>query len=265
MKDGEGFLSGLKKIGKELKQPAKEIGKEVGKEVINIAKEGAKQAVREKMSKSSKKEKEGGFLVTAGTIGATLLADHLMKKGNGIYSAGVRMSPQQSRNLRMGKGITLKKEMLDDAGRYAMDMGEAEAKKVMKALSKNKGIKITMNMLKNLVDKKTGGSIFGNIARVVAPIIAEKVIDKGADFASKKLEGAGHGCGCDDKKGDGIFASGAGFRTAGAGMDMMPIQTGSYAMLKSSPANKPFIDSGLLNGSKRGSGISKRGAGVCLK
>jgi len=252
MKDGEGFLSGLKKIGKELKQPAKEIGKEVGKEVINIAKEGAKQAVREKMSKSSKKEKEGGFLVTAGTIGATLLADQLIKnQGKGIYSSGVRMSPQQTRNLRMGKGITLNKKMMGDAERYVMSMGEEQAKKVMKALSKNKGIKITMGMLNDLVDKKTGKGIFGKVASVVAPIIAEKVIDKGADFASKKLEGSG------------FRTAGAGIMTAGAGIGI-PIQTGSPYAMRNSAQMTPFIDSGLLNGTSAHSRNSKRGSGMCV-
>lgn len=248
MKSGEGFLDGLKSVGRVVAPVAKEIGKEVGKEAITLAKEGAKQAVREKMSKGSsdKKttDKKGGFLVTAGTIGATLLANELMKKkGNGIYSAGVRMTPQQVRSLRRGGAITLKKEMLGDAGRFVMDFGEKEAKKILDALKKNKGVKMTADMFRDIVDMKSGGSIFGNVARVVAPIIAEKVIDKVADVASKKLEGAG------------IF-------TAGAGVEM-PIQTGSPYMLKSSPASSPYISSGLLTGNKEGSGMGRRGAGLC--
>lgn len=253
MKSGEGFLDGLKSVGRVVAPVAKEIGKEVGKEAITLAKEGAKQAVREKMSSSDKKttDKKGGFLVTAGTIGATLLANELMKKkGNGIYSAGVRMTPQQVRSLRRGGAITLKKEMLGDAGRFVMDFGEKEAKKILDALKKNKGVKMTADMFRDIVDMKNGGSIFGNVARVVAPIIAEKVIDKVADVASKKLEGAG------------IFTAGAGIFTAGAGVEI-PIQTGSPYMLKSSPANSPYISSGLLTGNKEGSGMGRRGAGLC--
>jgi hypothetical protein len=251
MKEGEGLLDGLKKIGKDLKQPAKMVGKEVLKEIVPIAKESAKEAIKSKMS-GSKPEKEGGFLVTAGTIGATLLADQLIKnQGKGIYSAGIRMSPQQTRNIRMGKGITLNKKMMGDAERYVMSMGEEQAKKVMKALSKNKGVKITMDMIKDLVDKKTGKGIFGKVASVVAPIIAEKVIDAGAKALEKKIDGAG------------FRTAGAGFMTAGAGIGI-PIQTGSPYAMRNSAQMTPFIDSGLLNGTSAHSRNSKRGSGMCV-
>lgn len=254
---GDGLLSGLKKVAKDLKEPAKVVGKEVVKELVPIVKDVAKEAIKQKMSGSSKdeKEKEGGFLVT-GSILAGVLANELMKKkGNGIYTAGVRMTPQQTRNLRRGGAITLKKEMIDDAARFAMDMTEAQAKKVMDKLKKNKGVKITMDMLKDLVDKKTGGSIFGKVASVVAPIIAEKVIDAGAKALEKKIDGAGiYSSGV--RMGNGIFAAGSGVG--------IPIQTGSPYLLQGSPASKPFIDSGLLTKSKKPTGKSKSGAGMCL-
>ena len=252
---GDGLLSGLKKLGKDLKQPAKVVGKEVVKELVPIVKDVAKEAIKQKMSGSSKGEKEGGFLVT-GSILAGVLANELMKKkGNGIYTAGVRMTPQQTRNLRRGGAITLKKEMLDDTARFVMDMSEAQAKKVMDKLKKNKGVKITMEMLKDLVDKKTGGSIFGKVASVVAPIIAEKVIDAGAKALEKKIDGAGiYSSGV--RMGNGIF-------TAGSGVGI-PIQTGSPYLLQGSPASKPFIDTGLLTKSKKPTGKSKSGAGMCL-
>jgi hypothetical protein len=254
---GDGLLSGLKKVGKQLKQPAKDIGKEVLKELVPIAKETAKEAIKQKMS-GSKKENEGGFLVTAGTIGATLLANELMKnQGNGIYTAGVRLSPQQSRNLRMGKGVTLKKEMIDEAGRFLMGLGEAEAKKVMKALSKNKGVKITRDMLKEVIDKKSGKGIFGKIAAVAAPIIAERVIDAGAKAIEKKIDGSGiYSSGV--RSGRGIFAAGSGMGNA------LPIQLGTPYMLANSPGNKPFIDTGILTGSKNSTRVSKQGSGVCM-
>jgi len=261
MKDGQGLLDGLKKVAKDLKQPAKVVGKEVVKELVPIAKDVAKEAIKQKMSGSSKEGKEGGFLVT-GSILAGVLANELMKKkGNGIYTAGVKMTPQQTRNLRRGGAITLKKEMLDDAARFAIDMTEAQAKKVMDKLKKNKGVKITMEMLKDLVDKKTGGSIFGKVASVVAPIIAEKVIDAGAKALEKKIDGAGH------VEGHGIYSSGVrmgdGIFTAGSGVGI-PIQTGSPYLLQGSPASKPFIDSGLLTKSKKPTGKSKSGEGMCL-
>jgi len=223
--NGDGFLDGLKKVGKVLEPVGvalKPVAKEVGKELIDLAAQTAKDKAREKMTK-----KEGqGF---SGMVLAPETVDQLFKKyGDGIYSAGVSMSPAQSRSLRSGRGITMKSSMLGDGHRYEMMMDAGMVKKLMDAFRKNKGVKIVKDMVKDIVDRKSGGSIFGAVARVVAPIIAEKLIDVGVTAAKKKIDGAG------------IFAAGSGMS------DELPIQTGTPALLQSSPASDPFVPSQLL-------------------
>ena len=174
MKDGSGFLEGLKKVGKVLApvgEALKPVGKEIGKEAISILGDLAKEKAKEKMASKP----------------ATTT------KGSGIYSAGVNLSPAQSRSLRSGRGITVKPAMLDEAGRYVMSLSDEMAKKMMKAFQSNKGVKMTKEMFEDLVDRKSGGSMWGAVGRVLGPIIVDKLIDVGVSAAQKKLEGSGRG------------------------------------------------------------------------
>jgi hypothetical protein len=225
--NGDGFLDGLKSVGKVLKPVGvalKPVAKEVGKELLDLAAQAAKDKAREKMTK---KPKEGKGL--SGMVLAPETVDQLFKKyGDGIYSAGVSMSPAQSRSLRSGRGITMKSSMLGDGHRYEMMMDAGMVKKLMDAFRKNKGVKIVKELVKDIVDRKSGGSIFGAVARIVAPIITEKLIDVGVTAAKKKIDGSG------------IFAAGSGMS------EVLPIQTGTPALLQSSPASEPFVPSQLL-------------------
>ena len=137
------------------------------------------------------------------------------------FTVPVYLSPAQSRSLRSGRGITLKPSMLGDAGRYVMSVDEAVAKKLMDAFRKNKGVKLIKDMVKDIVDRKSGGSIFGAVARIVAPVIAEKLIDVGVTAAKKKIDGSG------------IFAAGSGMS------EVLPIQTGAPALLQSAGSSVP--------------------------
>ena len=251
MTEGSGLLDGLKKVGKVLKPAAvalAPVAKEVAKEGLDLLGQAAKDKAREKMAKP-KEPKAGGSL--AGMVLAPMVIDQLLKRtGNGIYSAGVSLSPAQSRSLRSGRGITLKPSMLGDAGRYVMSVDEAVAKKLMDAFRKNKGVKMVREMMSDMIDRKSGGSLFGNVARVLAPIIAEKVIDAGVAAGKKKL-------------GDGIFAAGAGmgegiFSAGVRGGDMLPIQTGTPALLQSSPASDPIVPSQLLTVSQPSTGGARK-------
>ena len=241
---GDGFLDGLKKVAKVLKPVGvalAPVGKEVAKEGLDLLGQAAKEKAREKMAKP--KETKGGSL--AGMILAPMVIDQILKRmGNGIYSAGVSLSPAQSRSLRSGRGITLKPSMLGDAGRYVMSVDEAVAKKLMDAFRKNKGVKMVREMMPDVIDRKSGGSLFGNVARVLAPIIAEKVIDAGVSAGKKKLGDGMHG--------SGIFAAGAGMS------EMMPIQTGTPYLLQSSPASDPFVPSQLLTVSQPSAGSARK-------
>ena len=170
--EGSGFLNDVGKALKPIGEALKPVGKEVAKEGLNLLGDMAKQKARDKIESSGKPKAAP-------------------KAGSGIYSAGVAMSPAQARSLRSGRGITVKPGMLQEGARFLMKFGPEMAKKIEMALKKNKGFKLTKSMVEDVTDMKTGGSAFGAFARVIGPIIAEKLIDAGIGAAQKKLEGSG--------------------------------------------------------------------------
>lgn len=204
------------------------------------------------------------------------------------YGFGVDLSQAQMRSLKKGGAIQLKPSQMMEQGKQLLQLLPQSAKKLMSALKKSKGMRLLLKEGEDVVDRLTGGSIFGSIFKAVAPML----IDAGASFLSRKARGGasadvsmaykdamnrhsagggifpagrrGSGLGSFLKKGISAIApmaidagaeflkkkvSGRGiFPAGGAVMPSMPIQLGSPYQSMSSPAMNPFVGTTGLSG-----------------
>jgi hypothetical protein len=149
--NGDGFLDDAKSVVKRL-------GKEAVDIALPIAKEYAKKMIKDAIKK---------------------------KTGDGLYAANVgrgfrmKMSPAQVRSLKKGGAIQLNRNMLDEAGRYAMELKPEAMALLEKALSNSKGMRVAKDHMMDLIDTKKGGSLLTEVGKIVAPIVAEKLMEMG--------------------------------------------------------------------------------------
>jgi len=150
-KMGDGFFDDVKSVGKKLGREALDVAVPIGKE---YAKKMIKDAIKKKM-------------------------------GDGLYAANVgrgfrmKMSPAQVRTIKKGGAIQLNRDMLDEAGRFAMELKPEAMLMLEKALSRSKGLRLTRDHMLDLMDMKKGGSILTEVGKIVAPMVAEKLMEMG--------------------------------------------------------------------------------------
>jgi hypothetical protein len=148
---GDGFLEDVKSIGKKLGREALDVA-------LPIAKDVAKDMIKEAIKK---------------------------KKGEGLYAANVgkgfrvKMSPAQVRSIKKGGAIQLNRDMLDEAGRFAMELKPEAMALLEKALKSSKGMRVTREHMMDVMDMKKGGSLLTQIGKIVAPMVAEKLMEMG--------------------------------------------------------------------------------------
>jgi hypothetical protein len=165
-----------KGIGKKLLKGAKFLGKELYDIAAPVAKEIARDMVKQKLQEYS---------APAGKAPA----------GKGLYAAmrgkGMRMkmSAAQVRTLKKGGAIQLKPAMFEDMGRYAMEFKPQIMSMVEKALAKNKGMRVSMEDIENLMDMKKGKGIdFEGLVRDTAKYL-QPTADAAQDRAIKEIRG----------------------------------------------------------------------------
>ena len=152
--------------GEGIIDDAKSVVKRLGKEAFDIALPVAKEYAKEIITKAVKK-----------------------KMGDGLYASNMgrgfrmKMSPAQVRNLKKGGAIQLNRDMLDEAGRYAMELKPEMMALLEKALSNSKGLRVTKDHMVDLIDSKKGGSVLSEAVKIVAPIVAQKMLEMGLSKA----------------------------------------------------------------------------------
>jgi len=152
----------VKQMGSGILDDTKAVVKRLGKEAVDIALPIAKEYAKEVITKAVKK-----------------------KMGDGLYAANVgrgfrmTMSPAQVRNLKRGGAVQLNRDMLDEAGRFAMELKPEIMDSLEKALSKSKGLRVSRDHLMDLIDTKKGGSVLSEAVKIVAPIVAQKMMEMG--------------------------------------------------------------------------------------
>jgi hypothetical protein len=155
-KMGDGFLEDVKSIGKKL-------GKEAIDEALPIAKEVAKKMIKDAIKKKMGEE----------------------TMGEGLYAANVgrgfrmKMSPAQVRSVKKGGAIQLNRDMLDEAGRFAMELKPEAMALLEKALKSSKGMRVTRDNMMDLTDMKKGGSLLTEAGKIIAPMVAKKLMEMG--------------------------------------------------------------------------------------
>ena len=158
----------VKKLGSGVLDDVKSVGKKLGKEVLDVAVPIAKEYAKEMIKEAIKK-----------------------KSGQGLYAANVgkgfrlKMSAAQLRNIKRGGAIQLNRDTLDEAGRYAMELKPEALALLEKALSHSKGLRVSKDHMMDLIDTKKGGSLLMNIGKIVAPMVAEKLLEYGISKAGK--------------------------------------------------------------------------------
>lgn len=154
-----------KGIGKKLLKGAKFIGKELYDIAAPVAKEIARDMLKQKLQEYA-------------------------PAGKGLYAArvgrGMKMSAAQIRTLKKGGAIQVKPAMMDEAGRYMMSLRPEAESMLDKALSRMKGMRIMPQYIEGLMDMKRGGR----------SVLDEKfsvndVIRTGKDLFGKGKKGAG--------------------------------------------------------------------------
>ena len=180
---GGAFMDELKNVGVEVKvRKGKGVGKKLlkgakflGKELYDIAAPAVKEVAREMVKQK--------------------LQEYTAPAGKGLYAAmkgrGMRMkmSAAQVRTLKKGGAIQLKPGMFDELGRYAMEFKPQIMSMVEKALAKNKGMRVSMEDLENVMDMKKGKGIEG-LLRDTGKYL-QPVADAAQDRAMKELRGNG--------------------------------------------------------------------------
>lgn len=149
-------------MGDGILDDAKSVVKKLGHEALDVAvpilKEEAKKMIKDAIKK---------------------------KMGEGLYAANVgrgfrmKMSPAQVRSIKKGGAIQLNREMLDEAGRFAMELKPEAMALLEKALKNSKGMRVTRDSMMDLMDTKKGGSILTEVGKIVAPMVAEKLMEMG--------------------------------------------------------------------------------------
>ena len=153
----------VKKMGDGFFDDVKSVGKKLGREALDVAVPIAKEYAKKMIKDAIKKKMEGEGLYAANV-------------GRGFR---MKMSPAQVRSIKKGGAIQLNRDMLDEAGRFAMELKPEAMALLEKALKNSKGMRVTRDSMMDLMDTKKGGSILTEVGKIVAPMVAEKLIEMG--------------------------------------------------------------------------------------
>lgn len=145
----------------------KNTGKKLGREALDVAVPLAKEYAKKMIKDAIKKKLEGDGLYAANV-------------GRGFR---MKMSPAQVRSLKKGGAIQLNSDMLDEAGRFAMELKPEAMALLEKALKNSKGMRVTREHLMDVMDMKKGGSLLTEVGKIVAPMVAEKLMEMGLSKA----------------------------------------------------------------------------------
>jgi len=175
---GGAFMEGMHKAGVEVK--GKGVGKKVykalksvGREVYDVAAPAVKEVAREML-----KQKLQEY---AGTDSGKGLYAGPGPKGRGMR---MKMSAAQVRTLKKGGAIQIKPAMFEDMGRYAMEFKPAVMSAVEKALAKNKGMRVSLQDLENVMDMKKGMGILdqkfsvNDVIRTGKELVGGSILDE---------------------------------------------------------------------------------------
>lgn len=160
----------VKKMGDGIFEDVKNVGKKLGRDALDVAVPIAKEYAKKMIKDAIKKKLDE-------------------KLGEGLYAANtgrgfrMRMTPAQVRSIKKGGAIQLNRDMLDEAGRFAMELKPEAMALLEKALSKSKGMRVTRDHMMDLMDTKKGGSILTEVGKIVAPMVAEKMMEMGLSKA----------------------------------------------------------------------------------
>jgi hypothetical protein len=292
-KKGKGFFSDLAKAGaKALLPKALDAGSEFLKRKVSG---GATPYVSAPYMDAMSRHSEGaGFFDVVKSVGKAVApslidagksyAEKKIKEKFGLGMFPVKLSPAQVRSVKKGGAIQIKPEMMGDMGQYMLKLLPQSAKKLMSALGKSKGLRLMLKEGEDVVDKMTGGSIFGVLGRLASSLlggdgvlpagsqrgrgakkgkgffgdlkkglvsvgkaVAPSLIDAGKSYAEKKIK---------EKFGLGVYPAGGMVMTDEA----KPIQLGSPYQSMSSPAMNPFVGTTGLSGYAPISGSRRGGA-----
>ena len=156
-----------KMSGDGIFEDIKNTGKKLGREALDVAVPLAKEYAKKMIKDAIKKKLEGDGLYAANV-------------GRGFR---MKMSPAQVRMIKKGGAIQLNREMLDEAGRFAMELKPEAMALLEKALSKSKGMRVTRDHMMDVMDMKKGGSLLTEVGKIVAPMVAEKLMEMGLSKA----------------------------------------------------------------------------------
>jgi hypothetical protein len=176
---------------------------------------------RSRMSNNPKLPKKGkGFmdaLKSVGRVVAPMAIDAGRKMIKDKYGFGVDLSQAQIRSLKKGGAIQIKPSQILEEGKQILQLLPQSAKKLMGALGKSKGMRLLLKEGEDVVDRLSGGSIFGVLGRLASSllggdgirpagtrgqgvfgdmmkkglkVVAPMVVDAGADMLKKKMGGA---------------------------------------------------------------------------
>ena len=189
---GKGFFDVVKSVGKAVAPIAVDAGtKYLKKRISGGASPYVSGAYSEAMDRHSA---GGGFFDVVKSVGkavAPMAVDLGRKMIKDKYGFGIDLSQAQMRSLKKGGAIQINPRQILEQGKQLLQLLPQSAKKLIGALKKNKGMRLMLKEGEDVIDKLTGGSIFGSIFKAVAPAL----IDAGASFVGKKLSGRGAGGG----------------------------------------------------------------------
>jgi hypothetical protein len=150
------------------------------------------------MRKTARKAYEGeGIFDVVKSVGQAvapvaidLASEYAKKRLSGGMAMPLNLSTAQKRTLKKGGAITIKPEMVSDVAQQALAMLPATAKKVLGALSKNKGIRVALKQGEDVIDRMTGKGLF-DVLKSVGKAVAPVAIDLASEYAKKKVAGEG--------------------------------------------------------------------------
>jgi hypothetical protein len=158
----------VKKMGEGIFEDVKSVGKKLGREALDVAVPIAKEYAKQLIKDAIKKKMGEGLYASASN------------SGRGFR---MKMSPAQVRTIKKGGAIQLNRDMLDEAGRFAMELKPEAMALLEKALSNSKGMRVTREHMMDLMDTKKGGSLLTEVGKIVAPMVAEKLMELGISKA----------------------------------------------------------------------------------
>jgi len=145
------------------KGPAMDFVKSMGKKALGHAKDyavgQAKELGRKALDKGSRMAVD--YLKTKLGLG--------MKLSSGMIGIPVKISVAQKRTLKKGGAITISPKMIDEASSEILSLLPKSANKILRSLSKDKGIRHALSMGEDLINQITGRGFFDDIASAFQP------------------------------------------------------------------------------------------------